>query len=194
MFLRPSNGSRSLEDTAARVGARVPVLYLQSVRGGSVRVPAEGAQATLLAFLSLRPVDQTYRNADPSRAQLVFLKSLSEQYVEQGVRVQLVDVTGLQGHPSTLDERVNFTYDWQLDQLPLLEGQGQEVALHYGIAQAPTTLLMDRQGTVVRRWTGFTPVSILALALDGMVGRPSSNLTPRSPLPTTPGSPYAQRK
>jgi NAD(P)-dependent dehydrogenase (short-subunit alcohol dehydrogenase family) len=129
-------------------------------------------RVVLLSFIDARshPLSPTY--SDPSRGQLVFLKSMAQQYAPKGVEVLIVGCNGLCGGqalaPSAL---LNFTYDWQLDGLTILRDDAT-TALRYGVSTLPTTLLIASDGRIQRRWDEFVAPAQLALALESLVGPP----------------------
>jgi len=120
-------------------------------------LPVTGA-LTLVSFLATQP-DAA---ATPSRSQAVELVSLSSQYAAKGLSVEIVDDTAASATQSALE---NTVYDWQLGRLPLLADPGHAIAHRYGIATAPTTLLIGRTGAVVARWNGYVLTAVAAQAI-----------------------------
>jgi hypothetical protein len=120
-------------------------------------LPVTGA-LTLVSFLATQP-----DAADtPSRSQAVELVSLSSQYAAKGLHVEIVDDTAASAGQSALE---NTGYDWQLGRLPLLADPGHAIARQYGIATAPTTLLIGRTGAVIARWNGYVLTAVAAQAI-----------------------------
>jgi hypothetical protein len=130
-------------------------------------------RVVLLSFIDARSQPLSRNYSDPSRGQLVFLKSMARQYTPKGVEVLIVGCNGLSGgQPLTPSALLNFTYDWQLDGLTVLRDENAATALRYGISTLPTTLLIAPDGRIQRRWDGFVAPAQLALALESLVGPP----------------------
>lgn len=140
----------------AQVGA------LPSVQGEDVRLDNVG-EVALLAFLDTR-ADPTVQTADPSRAQLLQLKSVALQYRSEGLRVFLISADTSERATLT-----NFVADWGLQQIPLLLDDKGEAARAYKVTQLPTTLLVET-GQVSARWQGVTKPAELAFAVRRVLG------------------------
>jgi len=156
-------------------GNTAPSFSLLAVRGGRCDLADLLAQkrVVLLSFVDARsqPLSRTY--SDPSRGQLVFLKSMARQYAPKGVEVLIVGCNGLSGGPPLASGALlNFTYDWQLDGVTLLR-EDAGTAARYGVSTLPTTVLIASDGRIERRWDGFAAPAQLALALEPLVGPPT---------------------
>gem|GEM_PF-2568325 len=145
-----------------------PDFRLPAVRGGSYRLQDMRGQVVLLSFINTR-WDQQDDRSDPSRSQIVFLKSMHAQYSTKGVQILAVDASGL-SLPSTQDELINFTYDHNLPFPLLVNGTAIPTARQFGVQTSPTTFLIDAKGTLVQRWEGFAPAPALAFALKDVLG------------------------
>lgn len=156
------------------VGSTAPPFSLPVARGGSCSLGDLLAKkrVVLLSFLDarLQPLSRTY--SDGSRGQVVFLKSMAQQYAPKGVEVLIVGCNQpFSAKPIEIDSLLNFTYDWQLDGLSVLRGD-ENTASRYGVFTLPTTLLIAPDGQIQRRWDGFVAAAQLALALEPLVGSP----------------------
>ncbi len=151
-----------------------PVLdsTLPQARGGIFRLRAAHSQPVLLAFLQTVP-----DTADtPSRQQVAFLRSMNHQYSACGLKVVIVDASGLVARePPKHDALINASYDWQLD-IPLLEDEGNQVAQSWGINRLPTLVLLRPDGNVAQRWHGMTGPATLAQGIEKVCAEPSGRL------------------
>lgn len=90
-----------------------------------------------------------------------------------GLRTVIVDASHALGRrPPSSGDLVNFRYDWSLPSTVRVLGDPQgALEKAYDVARAPTTVLLDRHGAVVRRWTGFAPAAQLDFAVRRVTGR-----------------------
>lgn len=153
-------------------GSSAPGFDMQAVRSGSYSLADLSGQVILLSFINTQ-ADATSATSDPSRAQIVFLKSMQEQYGVKGLIVLIVDATRIAtGSDPGMDHLINFTYNWQLDQIPVLEDPDGIAAKAYTVTSTPTTFLIDADGMIEQRWDGFASASELALSIEPLVGSP----------------------
>ena len=155
-------------------GMSAPSFHLDSVRGNSFSSSEQAEQVLLLSFINTQ-ADPSAEQPDPSRSQVVFLKSMVEQYGGKGVKVLIVDASQLiTSEPVQADDLLNFTYNWSLDDqiLVLIDDQDNTTASNFGVSQLPSTFLIDSNNTIVARWDGYASASQLAFALQGLVGAP----------------------
>ena len=158
----PSSGR--LTDPRPEVPA--PAFSLDAVQGGTYSLADFEGRVVLLSFLDTL-ADPSAPTRDPSRSQLVFLRSIAQQYGSQRVQVLIVDTSHLQtGASPHLDGLVNLTYNWQLETIPVLVDPAGSVARAYDVSQAPTTFLIAADGLLKRRWDGFA----IAPQLDFYIG------------------------
>jgi peroxiredoxin len=174
----------SSEDVAP--GTSAPDFTLQAVRGGEYRLQDLPLQPVLLSFLNTQ-AEGCSATSDPSRAQIVFLKSMREQYSSKRLTVLIVDAAHIAtGKYPTQDKLFNFTYDWQLDNIPVLDDSKGSVTKSYGVETLPTTFLIGTDGMIKQRWDGFASASQLALSIESVVGAPAQRQvdTVQSPAPS----------
>ncbi len=150
-------------------GEAAPEFSLKAVRGDMYSLGDLRGQSILLAFLNTQ-ANAASDQSDPSRAQIVFLKSMQEQYVAQGLNVWIVDATQqTTGKQPSSDELINFTYNWQLDLIPVLIDEGANVATSFGISSTPTTFLIGPDGIIRQRWDSVAFSAQLALAIESIM-------------------------
>ena len=154
-------------------GSFAPDFHLKEVRGGSYHLADLLEQAVILSFINTQ-AEAASGTADPSRAQIIFLKSMQEQYGLKGLLVIIVDATrtATGSYPGE-DQLINFTYDWQLDHVVVLDDPDSTVAGAYAVTSTPTTFLIRADGIIQQRWDGFASASQLALSIEPLVGAPA---------------------
>ena len=155
--------SHKPEQRPVQVGDPAPAFTGTAVRGGEVSFTHLRGHVVLLSFLDLRA--DTTENA-PSRAQIVFLRSMETQHARFGLRVILVDTA-----KQSRNELVNDTYDWNLDPAIAVLGDDGGLVRRYGVRRAPTTFLIGRSGVVRKRWDGFVAAAQLDFAVRASEGR-----------------------
>jgi AhpC/TSA family len=158
---------------SAAVGRAAPEVSGPIAResGGTFVLSRERGHAVLLAFLNTQA--QASAAGDPSRSQIVFLKSMNTQNHPHGLRTVIVDAGSVAGvRAPTHDALVNFTFDWALDRSIAVIGDSDgSIARAYGITKLPTTLVIDERGIVRHRWNGFALAAQLDFAIRPLVGR-----------------------
>ena len=181
-------------------GSSAPDFDLRAVRGGSYHLADLSGQVILLSFINTQ-AEATSATTDPSRAQIVFLKSMQEQYGSQGLIVMIIDAARIAtgSNPGT-DQLINFTYDWQLDNVPVLDDTDSTVARSYAVISTPTTFLVGANRIIQQRWDGFASASQLALSIEALVGAPghrqvdTAESTADSPVAICPNETRPQAK
>jgi hypothetical protein len=167
---------RSSEKTAQplAIGAHAPSLRGGAVRGGTVDLAGLRGHIVLLSFLNSRAPSTSAGN--PSRAQIVFLRSMLTQHARFGLRVILVDAAKIAGAGEPRrNELVNDTYDWNLDPAIALLGDDGSRARRFGVRRVPTTFLIGRDGRVRERWEGLVPAARLDLSIRRLEGRSATD-------------------
>ena len=163
--LRRTEERRHLE-----AGMPAPPLVGAAVRGGRVRLDDLHGHVVLLSFLN--SLAQATPEGDPSRAQIVFLRSMQRQHARFGLRVVVVDAAALAGAGTpSRNDLVNYTYDWNLDPAIAVLPDDGTAARRFAVEHAPTTFLIGRDGVVRRRWDGFALAAQLDLAIRRLEGR-----------------------
>jgi peroxiredoxin len=167
------------------LGSTAPDFALRAVRGGEYRIADLSGQQILLSFINTQ-AEASSATADPSRAQIVFLKSMQQQYGPKGLVVLIVDAARIatDKQPSQ-DQLINFTYDWQLEDIPVLEDADGSVARAYAIESTPVTFLIGADGIIQQRWDGFASASQLALSIEALVGAPAHRPADTGESPAT---------
>ncbi|HMD85509.1 MAG TPA: redoxin domain-containing protein [Terriglobia bacterium] len=156
-------------------GSSAPSFRLAMARGGKCDLadPLARKRVVLLSFVDARSQPLSRTQADPSRGELVFLKSMAQQYAPNGLEVLIVGCNGLlSGKPLAPGALLNFAYDWQLDGVTVLRDDDKATAIRYGIFMLPTTFLIAPDGRIQRRWEGFVASPQLALAIESVAGPP----------------------
>jgi peroxiredoxin len=161
---------RSERSTQLEVGARAPELVGKAVRDGEVSLERLRGHVVFVSFLNSRA--EATPGGEPSRAQIVFLRSMQRQHARFGLRVIVIDAAELAGagRPSRTD-LVNYTYDWNLDPAIAVVPDDGASARRFAVERAPTTFLLGPDGVVRERWDGFAPAARLDLALRRLEGR-----------------------
>jgi hypothetical protein len=161
---------RTEERPQLEAGAPAPELVGKAVRGGEVSLERLRGQVVLVSFLNSRA--EATADGDPSRAQIVFLRSMHTQHARFGLRVIVVDAAELAGvgRPGR-DDLVNYTYDWNLDPAIAVLADDGTHARRFAVDEAPTTFLIGPDGVVRERWTGFVPPAQLDLSIRPLEGR-----------------------
>jgi hypothetical protein len=158
------------EQRQLEAGAPAPTLVGKSVRDGEVSLERLRGHVVLVSFLNSQA--EATADGDPSRAQIVFLRSMQRQHARFGLRVIVVDAAELAGagRPSR-DDLVNYTYDMNLDPAIAVLADDGTYARRFAVEHAPTTFLIGPDGIVHRRWDGFVPAAQLDLAIRRLEGR-----------------------
>jgi hypothetical protein len=163
-------GLRKEERPQLEPGSPAPALAGDSVRSGSVSLARLPGHIVLLSFLNSRA--EATREGDPSRAQIVFLRSMEKQHARFGLRVIVVDAAELAGAGKTSrNDLVNYTYDWNLDPAIAVLADDGTFARRFAVEHVPTTFLVGRRGVVRERWDGFVAAARMDFAIRRLEGR-----------------------
>ena len=144
---------------------------LASLKAGTFSLARQRGHPVLLSFLNTQ-AEATVSN-DPSRAEIVFIKSMNTQNRRSGLRTVIVDAADAAGtSPPSRDALVNFTFDWALGpSIAVVGDEDGSLERAYGVTKAPTTFLIDKRGIIRRRWDGFALAAQLDFAIRPLVGR-----------------------
>lgn len=145
--------------------------HVVSRAGGVFSLRGERGHAVLMSFLNTQA--EASRGSNPSRSEIVFLKSMNAQNHPHGLRTVIIDAAAAAGVPApSHDELVNFTFDWALDPSIVVIGDTNgSLERAFGITTVPTTLVIDRRGIVRHRWNGVALAAQLDFAIRPLVGR-----------------------
>jgi len=177
LFAPGSSAACCVGSTATlQPGNQAPDFTLEAVREGSYHLQDLQGNVVLLSFLNSQA--QASATPDPSRSQIISLKSMLEQYGLNEMVVLIVDAARLRtGEQPTIDSLINFTYDWQLDTIPVLRDPIGATTRSYGVTDTPTTFLIGADGAIQQRWEGGVTAPQLAFAIEALVGVRASHTT-----------------
>ena len=96
-----------------KLGMPVPVFSLNAVRGGTYHLQDLLGKPILLSFINGQ-ADGDLATADPSRAQIVFLKSMHEQYGPKGLNVLIIDATRIETGKRPNQEKLIKMFVWEV--------------------------------------------------------------------------------
>jgi hypothetical protein len=165
-----------------RAGHPAPLFSrpLASLKAGTFSVGSQRGHPVLLSFLNTQAAPAAAN--DPSRAEIVFLKSMNTQNRRYGLRTVIVDAADAAGTPPPgRDALVNFTFDWALDpSIAVVGDEDGSLERAYGVTETPTTFLIDKRGIIRRRWDGFALAAQLDFAIRPLVGRGIVDSSPGS--------------
>jgi peroxiredoxin len=159
--------------SGAVAGATAPDFTATDARGAVHALREMSDKVVLLSFLQVQaPADSP--EAQPSRAQLTFLKSMHTQYAPKGLVVLLVDGSRLlSGAAASRTALYNATFDWNLGDIPVIDDDQQEsLTSKYAVTTLPTTFLVDCDGRIVERWEGLASTPQLSRRLRQLLGLP----------------------
>jgi len=116
---------------------------LASLKAGTFSLGSQRGHPVLLSFLNTQ-AEATAAN-DPSRAEIVFIKSMNTQNGRYGLRTVIVDAAQAAGASApSRDALVNFTFDWALDpSIAVVGDQDGSLERAYGVTRAPTTVTCE---------------------------------------------------
>lgn len=165
--------SSGISKTPADVGFKAQDFKLKDVQGKRHGLDDMKGKAFLISFIDTQSAfsDKTSSN---SRGEVNFLKSMYKQYSSKGLNVFVIDSSYLDtGRDADHDKLINFVFDWELKQMPLLiDNKSYRLADKYKVKTLPTTILINRDGVIDQRWDGFALSSQLALSIENLVGPP----------------------
>lgn len=139
--------------------------------GGTFSLRSYAGHPVLLSFLDTQAT--AARTGDPSRAQVVFLKSMERQNGAYGLRVVIIDAADVVLKPEPSREMLtNYGFDQALpSSIQVLGDHGGVVARAYRVTTVPMTILIDQRGAIRQRWDRFATAADLDFAIRPLVGR-----------------------
>jgi peroxiredoxin len=138
---------------------------------GTFSLPSYAGHPVLLSFLDTQAT--AAKTGDPSRAQVVFLKSMERQNEAYGLRVVIIDAADVVGKPEPSREMLtNYGFDEALpSSIRVFGDRGGAVARAYGVTTVPMTFLIDQRGVIRQHWDRFASAAELDFAIGPLVGR-----------------------
>ena len=130
-----------------------PELALVTIQGVPFRLKDYSGHPILLSFLD--PLE------DSACSQMVFLRSMVQQYSRDGMKVVVVIPQVF----ASQEDQANFIHDWELESIPVLIGNG-DATLPNSASDSLVTFLIDRQGRALQRWDGLALPYSLAQGLS----------------------------
>ena len=150
------------------VGSLSPDFSLVTIDSKRISLEEYRGSVVLLAFINAHSSDNS-SEAQGTRAQLTFLKSIIKQSAQSGLK--LVLITGYHSSKND-DDLFNFTCDYELESYPVvLDDKKTRVAELYDVRSKPTTFLISRDGIITQRWDGIALAGQLALAVESELAR-----------------------
>ncbi len=149
-------------------GGRAPQFNLQTARGGCLNLHGllRDHRAVLVSFLDSSSLLRTQLQASPSAAQIVVLKSMSQQYRSRGIAVLIVGAPyGRSGQVASRRQFINLAFDWNLRHVSALRDAAGITARKYSVVNLPATFLIGQNGKILRRWNGYVAPAPLSFAL-----------------------------
>lgn len=120
-------------------GSVAPDFILQDLNGNTIQLSDYRGQGVFLNFWG------TW--CPPCKEEMPYIENQYQQYKDQGVTVIAVDVDESELAVRNFVEAYGLTFPVPID-------KGSEVTGTYGIGPLPTTLLVDKDGIVVKKITG----------------------------------------
>jgi peroxiredoxin len=143
-----------------------PYFDLPAALGGRLSLADLRGHPVLLSFIDAAD-SLSADGKNLSHSQVVFLKSLLDQYAAKGLQVVFVAANRLSG------DLLNTSYNWKLDGAPLLvDDSTGSVARSYQVSQAPATLLIGADGRILQRWDTLAASFQLAASLQAVYSIP----------------------
>jgi thiol-disulfide isomerase/thioredoxin len=147
-------------DDADATGRRAPLQFtVQDMHGDDVRLAAFRGRVILLNFWA------TW--CPPCRVEIPDLVALQEAYGDDLV------VLGL-SIDDTVDKLVPFAEEFRMN-YPVLVGRGrEEIQDAYGVWGLPVSVIIDREGRIVRKHSGLASRDQLERWIEPLLGAPAS--------------------
>ncbi len=169
----PANALASKPKTVI-ADATAPDFEAKSARGGNYHLSAMKDKVILLSFIETQAPNDS-PEAQPSRAQIAFIKSMYKQYSPRGLVSILVDASRVRsGKISDQTAVYNLTFNWNLaDDLAVINDDAPDsIAARYQVTELPTTFLIAKDNRINKRWDGVASTPNLAHAIQELLGKP----------------------
>ena len=134
-----------------RIGKQAPDFTLPDMDGKPVSLSAYQGKVVMLDFWA------TW--CAPCRAELHFFLGLHDQYRDKGF-----EIVGISMDENAADVVPGFLRDQKINYTNLL-GDAKVDELYGPISGLPTTFIIDRKGTIRRRFTGAPPGDVIESAV-----------------------------
>jgi len=169
--LRGIGRGPAMVPAVARHPAPVFTHPLASLKAGMFSLGSQRGHPVLVSFLNTQA--EATAGDDPSRAEIVFIKSMNTQNRRYGLRTVIVDAADAAGvSPPGRGALVNFTFDWALGpSIAVVGDEDGSLERAYGVTKVPTSFVIDERGIIRRRWDGFALAAQLDFAIRPLVGR-----------------------
>ena len=127
---------------AVEVNADAPDFTLEALSGGNLRLQEHRGEVVLINFWASW--------CGPCRQEMPILDRIHQRYQDAGFSVLGVNVEGKRKPAEKIAKKSKVTF-------PVLIDAGQEVSKAYELEAMPTTVVVDRNGTVRYIHRGYTP-------------------------------------
>lgn len=131
-------------------------------------------RVTIISFVGLSSNEDTSPEIDMTRAQMTFLRSVWDQYSGRGLQMSFVTCASDSGQvPLMNEEQSNFLYDWVPSGTTLVyDTRDSHLRKKFSISRLPSTILLGRDGELVKRWNGLVSMQLIVPELDALLGHP----------------------
>jgi peroxiredoxin len=144
----------------------VPDFRAKTVQGKNIALKDFSGTPFIVSFTVAHSSLQT-EDHGAINAQLAYLKSMVRQYGDQGLKIIMIDESGVLKNSPDIRMSVNFTEDHASEaMLWLHDDPTGKLAKAFSVTQAPETFLISRDRTIARRWTGMALPAEIAFVVE----------------------------